>query len=141
MICSKCNTEVVDRTVDHATHCIELGEYIVRDLDVRVCDCGETKYVSYVQAKALEAVTHRLIAGLVEKLPLCSFVPYDKSKHPKHMVITTKLGKQTLIYRPSLELHTSTGDGRLNLVAELAKYNIKNTAITNRIVRQGRIEA
>jgi len=141
MICSKCNTEVVSRTVNHAAHCMELGEFITHDVEACACDCGSTTYFNYDQARRFESIRNKLIALLVSTLPLGSFIPYEKARHPKTLVITTKIGKQTLIYRPSLEQHLSTGDGRLNLVAELAKHNVTNSMIVSRIMRQRMVEA
>jgi hypothetical protein len=140
MICTKCNTEVVNATIDYSDNCIELGEVLYRDIEARTCTCGDEVWFSVEQARVLERKRSKLISELISKLPLGLFVPREKT-HPTNFIITTKVGRQVLIYRTSLEHRLAVGDGRLNLVAELTKHNIVHTFHVSRIVRQGRIEA
>lgn len=138
MICHKCNTEIMERTVDLSSSCVELGEMTLRDMEARSCECTSMASLNHQQSKAYENKREKAIEELTSKLPIGLFIPKGKF-HPKRLIISKKIGKQTFIYRPSLEQYSSTGDGRLNLVAELAKHDIIIKTAIGKINREGAV--
>lgn len=142
MKCKICNTERTVRIVDYHAHCIELGEYVVPGTEVETCECGACVYLAPRQTKYVEDMRNQLIASLIGKLPIGEFVACPK-EHKKNtrFLVTNKIDKDLLVYKLSLLLYNAEGDGRMNIIAELAKHAVINRAKASRHLREKLVRA
>ena len=141
-----------ERTIDYVFECKELGDVLLDALEVRGCDCGEQVWFNPAQGDELHRRVDREVQKFIGYLPLDSFVSRKealeilgttieekyKSRFKKgRMIYQRKFGKETVYHRGSVELFARTGDGRFNLIAELAKNSTYHAMVAKTNIRRG----